>query len=91
MRKLFGTALVGVVLAVTAAPATAFQSGWGEENIAYTYTLYADAEKTIWIGFASDTCGWGGSVISPNISTPYFDREPAFVCTDMGPYLPPHW
>lgn len=55
MRKLFGTALVGVVLAMGAAPATAFQHYGGEENIAYTYTLYADAEKTVLIGFASDT------------------------------------
>jgi len=82
------------VAAVIAAPlaAAALQSPAGPT--AYRYIIYADAAKTEIIGMAEDTCGESGGyvyVISPNIPTPYYDQERAFICTGMGPYLPPDW
>ncbi|WP_167178557.1 hypothetical protein [Brevundimonas terrae] len=91
MRKLLGTALIGVVLAMSTSPAAAFRNDGGSSSVAYNYILYADAEKTVWIGMLSDTCGANGGVINPYLPTPYFDREPAFLCTSGGPYLPPEW
>lgn len=30
-------------------------------------------------------------VSSPYIPTAYYDRTPMYVCSEMGPYLPPDW
>ncbi|PIB91141.1 hypothetical protein [Caulobacter sp. FWC2] len=62
---------------------------------AYTYTYYADAEKTVYLGEVSDRgCGQSGSyiyVLRAQVPSPYYDATPIYVCTGGGPYLPPEW
>ncbi|MBJ7511140.1 hypothetical protein [Brevundimonas sp.] len=70
------------------------RESWDPSLIAYSYVYYADAAKTEVLGYAWDTCGEGGGnvyVLKPYIPTPYYDETPAFVCSGMGPYLPPDW
>lgn len=80
--------------AVGPVQALALQS-WDPNLVAYTYVYYADAEKTEVLGYAFDTCvgvGSSGVVVSrPYIPTAYYDQTPMFVCSSMGPYLPPDW
>jgi hypothetical protein len=80
---------------VTFGPAEALvQSSWDPSLVAYSYVYYADAAKTQELGTAWDRCGGGGSnvyVLKPYIPTAYYDETPMYVCSGMGPYLPPDW
>lgn len=80
---------------VTFGPAEALvQSSWDPSLVAYSYVYYADEAKTEVLGYAWDTCGGSGNnvyVLKPYIPTPYYDETPSYVCSGMGPYLPPDW
>lgn len=89
-------ALASAVL-VTAAfgPAEAVvRQSYDPEAVAYSYSYYADEAKTEYLGEAYDTCGgsqYNHWVLHPYIPTAYYDQTPMYVCTGMGPYLPPDW
>jgi hypothetical protein len=97
--KVIAVALAGAAAVLSAAGAAwAHDEYWyapeGVFAIAYTYTLYADAEKTQVIGTLNDTCVQSGSVVTanhPNITTPYYDETAIYTCAEMGPYLPSNW
>ncbi|MDP3802928.1 hypothetical protein [Brevundimonas sp.] len=88
---------VATATLVTAAvgPAEALmRQSWDPALVAYSYVYYADEAKTEELGTATDSCGQSGSwvyVIHPYIPTPYYDQTPMYVCSEMGPYLPPDW
>lgn len=87
-------AAAAAAAAMMAAPLAAAALQTPEGPTAYRYIIYADAAKTEIIGTAEDTCGQSGSyvyVISPNLPTPYYDQERAFICSEMGPYIPSDW
>ena len=98
MKRVQNLAIVIAAIATTTVafgPAEALvQSSWDPSLVAYSYVYYADAAKTQQLGTAWDTCRQSGStiyVIKPNIPTAYYDETPMFVCSGMGPYLPPDW
>lgn len=81
------TAAVGPAEAVV-------RQSWDPEAVAYHYTYYNDEAKTQYGGEAYDTCGGSAGnhwVLHPYIPTPYYDQEPMYVCTSIGPYMPPDW
>ena len=87
MRKLFGAALVGVVLA------TASSAAMSRDALvpAYSYTIYADDAKTIVVGYAWDTCMESMGhvyVTSPELPTGRYDQQFMYYCSSFGPYLP---
>lgn len=63
--------------------------------IAYSYEVYSDAELTNLIATGQDSCvgGIGGNVYvtSPQLPSGYEVKTPMYVCSGMGPYLPPEW
>lgn len=98
MKRVQNLAIAIAAIATTTVafgPAEALvQSSWDPSLVAYSYVYYADAAKTQQLGTAWDTCRQSGStvyVIKPYIPTAYYDETPMFVCSGMGPYLPPDW
>lgn len=98
MKRINGWALGAAAAALVSAavgPAEALvRQSWDPALVAYSYVYYADAAKTQELGYATDRCGQSGSwvyVIHPYIPTPYYDQTPMYVCSEMGPYLPPDW
>lgn len=94
--KRFAVAIAaGLATTVAVGPAVAVVQSYDPSLIAYSYVYYADAEKTEVLGYAWDNCvsGIGGHVWvqKPYIPTPYYDETPAYVCSGMGPWLPPDW
>lgn len=62
--------------------------------IAYQRDVYSDAELTNLIGSGSDSCVQSGSMIytsTPQLPSGYEVATQIYVCTEMGPYLPPEW
>ncbi len=63
--------------------------------IAYSYEVYSDPELTNLIATGQDSCvgGIGGTVYvtSPQLPSGYEVKTPMYVCSGMGPYLPPEW
>lgn len=62
--------------------------------IAYQRDVYSDAAHTNWIGGGSDSCVQSGSMIyvtTPQLPAGYEVKTPMYVCSGMGPYLPPEW
>lgn len=92
--RCFGVAAATAVLAsVAVGPAVALVQN-PDPLTAYTYVYYADAAKTEVLGYASDRCVTSGNtvyVVHPYIPTPYYDQTAMYVCSGMGPYLPPDW
>ena len=89
-------ALAGAVLTTVAVgPAEAvMRQSYDPLAVAYVYHYYADAEMTEYLGTTSDHCGGSQHnhwVLHPYIPTPYYEQIPMYVCTGMGPYLPPDW
>ena len=92
---------LAIALAAVATTTVAFgpaealvQESWNPSHVAYSYVYYSDAAKTQQLGTAWDTCRQSGQtiyVIKPFIPTAYYDETPMFVCSGMGPYLPPDW
>jgi hypothetical protein len=88
-----GLAVAGLLTASIAGVAMA--QTYLDPQIAYSYVLYEDAAKTIVIGYDSDR----GCVVSGHnvyaqrvqLHTPYYDATPMYICSGMGPYLPPDW
>ncbi|MNH49258.1 hypothetical protein D3C85_828340 [compost metagenome] len=66
-----------------------------DPQVAYSYVLYEDAAKTIVIGYDSDRgCVVSGQNVYAQrvqLHTPYYDATPMYICSGMGPYLPPDW
>lgn len=98
IRALVAAVATVTFMAMGAVSAEAHDEYWVEGNqtypIAYVYTFYSDAEKTQVTGYAEDRCVQSGNTVyasHPNISTPYYDETPIFVCSGMGPYLPSNW
>jgi hypothetical protein len=100
-RRNLGIGTAATILAtiglgvVTASAHEEYFCNWeGCFNIAYSYTYYADAEKTEVLGSASDTCVQSGETVyaaHPYIPTAYYDETPMYVCAQLGPYLPSDW
>lgn len=94
-KQLAVAGLAASLATVAVGPAEALvRQSWDPGLVAYSYVYYADAAKTQELGTAADSCGQSGSwvyVTSPYIPTPYFDQTPMYVCSEMGPYLPPDW
>ena len=89
-----GIAALALVSAAVGPAEALIKQSWDPALVAYSYVYYADAAKTQELGTAEDTCGQSGSyvyVINPYIPTPYYDQTPMYVCSEMGPYLPPDW
>lgn len=85
---------VGCAALVAAGATAAVTQSYDPSLIAYSYEYYADAEMTEHLGSAYDTCvDLGGTVVvsNPYIPTPYYTQTPMYVCSDMGPWLPPGW
>jgi hypothetical protein len=91
VKGIFAAAGLAAATVATAAVAQTYL----DPQIAYSYVYYADEAKTEVLGYTFDT----GCVVSGrnvyaqrvNIPTPYFDATPMYVCSGMGPYLPPDW
>lgn len=88
-----GIAAAGLLAAGMAGAALA--QSYLDPHIAYSYVLYEDAEKTIITGYDSDRgCVVSGQNVYAQrvqLHTPYYDATPMYLCTGMGPYLPPEW
>ena len=92
MSKYVKGVLAAAALATAATATAVVAQTYLDPQVAYKYTLYADAAKTEYIGDAYD----GGCVVSGSyvfaervqLHTPYFDAEPMYVCTGGGPTLP---
>ena len=85
----------GATMLLAAGATAVWAQSYDPELIAYQYVYYADAAKTQYEGTIMDQgCGGSGSfvyVIRANVPSPYYDAYPIYVCTEMGPYLPPEW
>jgi hypothetical protein len=94
VRRFGLAAAAAVVFGVAVGPAEALVQSWDPNLVAYSYVYYADAEKTQMLGYAFDRCVMSGNTVyvaHPYIPTPYYDQTPEYVCSEMGPYLPPDW
>ncbi|GAA0644920.1 hypothetical protein [Brevundimonas lenta] len=95
VRKICLAVAAAALTTAAVGPAEALvRQSWDPSMVAYSYVYYADAAKTIELGYAEDQCVASGSsvyVSSPYIPTAYYDRTPMYVCSGMGPYLPPDW
>ena len=81
-----------VLFSVAVGPAAALVQT--PDLTAYSYVYYADAAKTEVLGYARDRCVTSGNTVyvaHPYIPTPYYDQTAMYVCSGMGPYLPPDW
>lgn len=58
------------------------------ELVVYTYYVYNDPGRTDLREIVTGRCGGYGQnvfVVEPFVSTPYYDKEPAYYCTGSGP------
>lgn len=59
--------------------------------VAFSHEVYSDSTMTTLIGSGEDTCNGGPHVTSPMLPSGYAVRTRMYVCSEMGPYLPPEW
>lgn len=92
-RMKIGLATAGFLTASMAGAALA--QTYLDPKIAYSYDYYADAEKTQYLGTTVDTgCVVSGHEVYAqrvNIPSPYYDATPMYMCSGVGPWLPPDW
>lgn len=88
-RTSLAAAALLTLASATISPTAAVAQSYSEDDIVYTYYYYSDPEKTDLIEVISQVCGdYGPYFNRPFYSSPYYDREPLYVCTPGGPYDP---
>ena len=95
MTRRIKSAAAGTALLMAAGATAVWAQSYDPELTAYHYVYYSDAAKTQYQGEISDQgCAVSGNyvyVVRANVPSPYYDAYPMYVCSGMGPWLPPDW
>ena len=86
MKRVFGIAIAGMMLAMASTPAMAVKAmQW---DYVYHYVFYSDAAMTTIVAFDQDTCyEFEGNVwvVTPQFPTPYYTSSQGEICRPGGP------